>query len=226
MHMRPHTHTHTRNQMLEPLVLRFLGHFKGIFSIQPSHMDDIVLTGGADGTIRIYERQSGVELRRIDAHSSAVRRCCLSPNNRFALSASAGGTAMLWDIASTENVGVMQGHEGEVMDGCWLDDSVIVTAGNDGLLISWRVQMDGAVSRWNTFIGHESAVTCVIDTAKGTQVVSGSYDKTIRVWDAVTTECLLVLAGHRGVVYGLAVAPNGARLLSCSSDETLKVVCM
>jgi WD40 repeat protein len=100
---------------------------------------------------------------------------------------------------------------------------VVAIAGNDGLLISWRLQPDGEITRWNTFMGHDSAITCVIDTAKGTQVISASYDKTVRVWDARTADCLLVLAGHKGVVYGLAVAPNGRRLLSCSSDETLKV---
>ena len=147
----------------------------------------------------------------------------MSPSNRLVLTASSEGSAMLWDILTCESVGVMHGHEGEVMDGCWLDDSTVVTAGNDGLLISWHVHLESGASRWNTFLGHESAVTCVVDTARGTQVVSASYDKTIRVWEARTAESLLVLAGHYGVVYGMAIAPDGRRLLSCSSDETLKV---
>lgn len=209
--------------MLEPLAVRFVGHFRGVFSIQASSMDDIVVTGGADGTVRLYEKQSGVELRRIDAHAASIRRCCLSPSNRTVLTASAEGTAMLWDVATCESLGVLHGHEGEVMDGCWLDDNSIVTGGNDALLISWHVHLDGGISRCNTFLGHESAVTCVVDLARGTQVASGSYDKTIRVWDAKTADALLVLAGHQGVVYGVAIAPNGTRLLSCSSDETLKV---
>jgi WD40 repeat protein len=117
--------------MLEPLVLSFLGHFRGVFSVQSSSMDDVVLTGGADGMIRIYETQSGVELRRLEAHSAAVRRCCFGPNDNVILTASAEGSAMLWDMVSCESVGVMHGHEGEVMDGCWLDDTTIVTAGND-----------------------------------------------------------------------------------------------
>jgi WD40 repeat protein len=117
-------------QMLESLVMRFLGHFRGVFSVQSSSMDDVVLTGGADGMIRVYEMQSGVELRRLEAHSAAIRRCCFGPNDNVILTASAEGSATLWDLASCESIGVMHGHEGEVMDSCWLNETTIVTAGN------------------------------------------------------------------------------------------------
>ena len=32
----------------------------------------------------------------------------------------------------------------------------------------------------------------------GTKIVSGSYDKTIRVWNVDTGECILTLKGHTG----------------------------
>ena len=71
--------------------------------------------------------------------------------------------------------------------------------------------------------GHVGAVTCIMDMTQGTQVVSGSYDKTIRVWDVESGEQLLSLKGHTGVIYGLNLSPDGFRMLSCSSDCTIKV---
>ena len=35
----------------------------------------------------------------------------------------------------------------------------------------------------------------------GRRVVSGSYDKTAKVWDAATGECVATLAGHSDVVW-------------------------
>ena len=37
-------------------------------------------------------------------------------------------------------------------------------------------------------------------SADGTRIVSGSYDKTVRVWDAQSGECVKTLEGHTDVV--------------------------
>ena len=52
--------------------------------------------------------------------------------------------------------------------------------------------------------------------------VSGSDDKTLRVWDLITGECLRTLNGHSGSVNCIAVTKDG-RCISGSWDETLRV---
>ena len=56
-----------------------------------------------------------------------------------------------------------------------------------------------------------------------TRIASGSYDKTIRVWDIKSDESnvVLTLAGHSGTVRCLNL--NGNRLVSGSVDRTIKV---
>lgn len=56
-----------------------------------------------------------------------------------------------------------------------------------------------------------------------TRIASGSYDKTIRVWDIQSGECdvVLTLAGHSGTVRCLNL--NGNRLVSGSVDRSIKV---
>lgn len=50
--------------------------------------------------------------------------------------------------------------------------------------------------------------------------VSGSLDGTVRVWDCHSGRCDQVLEGHnRSPVWAIAMAPNGKRLLSGSSDK-------
>ena len=77
-----------KDEVLDPLLLRFTGHFKGIFSVCSSANDDLVMTGGADGTVRLYDISSGQEIKRIDAHTAPVRRCCFSKDSKFILTAS------------------------------------------------------------------------------------------------------------------------------------------
>ncbi|CAN0297491.1 unnamed protein product, partial [Ectocarpus fasciculatus] len=40
-------------------------------------------------------------------------------------------------------------------------------------------------------------------------VVTGSMDKTVRVWDVQTGDCVRLLAGHSGSVTCVAVSPSG-----------------
>ena len=57
----------------------------------------------------------------------------------------------------------------------------------------------------------------------GRRVVSGSNDKTLKVWDVATGKCVATLEGHSSDVYCVAVFPDGRRVVSGSDDKTLKV---
>jgi WD40 repeat protein len=74
-----------------------------------------------------------------------------------------------------------------------------------------------------TFVGHADRVTSVAVTPSGTRVVSGSDDRTLRVWDLASGLELAMLTGHRDMVLAVAVTPDGTRLVSGSVDETVKI---
>lgn len=54
-------------------------------------------------------------------------------------------------------------------------------------------------------------------------IVSGSYDKTVRLWDARLGKPDLVLAGHSDDVLSVAFSPCGLHILSGGRDGTIRV---
>jgi len=57
----------------------------------------------------------------------------------------------------------------------------------------------------------------------GKQVVSGSHDETVRLWDAATRAALQRLEGHSGCVSSVAFSPDGKQVVSGSDDETVRL---
>lgn len=54
-------------------------------------------------------------------------------------------------------------------------------------------------------------------------VVTGSRDKSIRIWDAQGGQCVHILTGHDNWVRSIVFHPTGKFLLSASDDKTIKI---
>ncbi|XRB02980.1 EF-hand domain-containing protein [Pycnococcus provasolii] len=84
-----------------------------------------------------------------------------------------------------------------------------------------RVNIDATIL--NNMKGHIFAVTSASYSADGTRIVSASYDRTVRVWDATTGACLSVLEGHSERVHSASYSADGTRIVSASRDKTVRV---
>ena len=71
--------------------------------------------------------------------------------------------------------------------------------------------------------GHNGSVWGVAVTPDGKTVVSGSADKTVKVWDLETGHCRATFKDHTDFVRGAAVTPDGKTVVSGSADKTVKV---
>jgi WD40 repeat protein len=71
-----------------------------------------------------------------------------------------------------------------------------------------------------TLSGHPNGVRSAAWSPDGTRIVTGSEDRTARIWDAGTGRVLATLSGHGGEVDSAAWSPDGARIVTGSEDGT------
>jgi WD40 repeat protein len=72
-----------------------------------------------------------------------------------------------------------------------------------------------------TIEAHGDWVRCLSFTPDGTKLVSGSFDKTIKLWQADTGKLVHTFTDSLKGVFALAVSPDGKLLASGSWDETI-----
>ncbi|MCP4696951.1 MAG: TIR domain-containing protein [Gammaproteobacteria bacterium] len=71
--------------------------------------------------------------------------------------------------------------------------------------------------------GHTGWVNSVAVSPDGQWLVSGSKDKTVKLWDLASGECRAALQGHDDKVNAVAITLDGQRVLSASNDKTIRV---
>ena len=52
---------------------------------------------------------------------------------------------------------------------------------------------------------------------------SGSYDKTVKLWNSETFECLMTFSGHSGRIFSLCFSPDSKTLAAGSEDRTINI---
>src|SRR5215216_2592849 len=71
--------------------------------------------------------------------------------------------------------------------------------------------------------GHTGWIGRIAWSPDGSYLASPSEDKTIRMWDTSSGQCVHTLEGHTDTVHSVAWSPDGQRLASASQDQTIRI---
>ena len=191
-----------------------------------------IVSGSCDNSVKIWDRLTGVYLHTLTGHTNWVRGITVCFNGDV-VSASDDGSLRVWRAGTTRS-GQYACHQ--ILANAHAGGARCVTTvpGTDDL-VSGGEENDGtgSLKLWQrpnptsdytcvrTFKGHTKFVWSVAVMANQ-NIVSGSWDNTVKIWSRDTGECLHTLIGHTNIVKSVAVSPYN-ELVSASNDNTLKI---
>ena len=165
-------------------------------------------------------------------HDSRVSSIAFSPNGKTLVSGSSDRTVRLWDVATGQLIRPsLHGHEAAVTSVAFSPDGQTIVSGSvDQTVRLWDVATGQLIRP--PLHGHEDVIRSVaispvrVATPSGLSylIVSGSSDKTVRLWELATGQPFgQPFQGHTAAVNAVDFSPNGAIIVSGSSDKTLRL---
>ncbi|GAA5907581.1 F-box/WD repeat-containing protein [Sporobolomyces salmoneus] len=161
----------------------------------------VVVSGGCDREVRVWDVESGECLHTLRGHTSTVRCMRVLDGRPIAVSGSRDSTLRVWDIEKGECLHLLSGHEHSVR--CIeVSGNKVVSGSYDSTCRLWDVDSGQCL---HVFRGHVHQIYAV--AFDGIRIVTGSLDSTVRIWSATTGEFLALLQGHTSLVGQLILVP-------------------
>jgi WD40 repeat protein len=165
-------------------------------------------------------------------HTATIRRVLFRADGCELVTVSDDKTIRVWDVATGEPLRVLRppigrGPEGMLYAAALSPDGRTLAVGGYGFkgVTGFKIHLiDLSTSRIaRTLYGHESAIFSLAFARDGKRLVSGSSDRTARIWDVATGRCERVFKGIGGAVYGVIFSPDGGRLATASYDASGRI---
>lgn len=195
-------------------------HTKEVFSISSSPDGKHLVSASQDGTVIIWDLDSGVKLKTLTIHSGPVYSACFSHDGSHILSASSDGTTKITDIKSGEIIHSME-HCCEVSSTVYSPCGNFIASGTEeGPICIWEVETGNL---YRELSGHEKWVSSVEFSKCGKHILSASEDGTVKIWNIADEICIKTFHVHSGPVNSAKFSNDEKTVLSASDDKTIKI---
>lgn len=196
-----------------------LGHFDKINSAGYSHDGTLVISGGDDAFVRVFDTTNGAQIASF-ATETKVTSVAFSPDGRSFVYGMTNGKVIWQDRLTSEVYRTFTQHVGQVRSVAFGPDGTTALSGaNDRHAILWDL-IDGNVLR--DYVHDTGVASVAFNPLDKTQVATGSEDSKIRIWSITSGSLLNTLSGHSASVTALVYAADGSALISGSEDHSAK----
>jgi WD40 repeat protein len=197
------------------LVKTLEGHKDMIWDVKISPDVKLAISAGNDGTIRIWELESGECIKILENNMGIIFSLCLGYDGKSAVAAGNNKCLYIWNI-ETNDCTIVPGHDATIQGIDQTPDSrIIISRGMDKRICIWDQNIRVPLRKYlNTFY-----LTSFCLTPNGRYIFTAGPD--IRKYDSQTGELLQEIHMTAGYLSAIDITPDGRKIIAGSYDSTV-----
>jgi WD40 repeat protein/tetratricopeptide (TPR) repeat protein len=167
-----------------------------------------IATGAANGFVRIWSTERSTEFPPLVGHTKTINHVAFSPDGRWIATASDDETARVWE--SNTGRETLTFTQGSAVNGLAFspDSRRLATVNADGKGTVFDLSRGAEVLTLN---GHSAAATSIVYSRDGLHLITGSDDRTARVWDAHSGKQLIAIQSDAGKIGSVDLNKDASR---------------
>lgn len=212
--------THQENEIDSKL----LPYRDPVLTVAFSFDSQLVAGGSENGTIQVWDANTGDQIYSFTEHTRSVEQVVFSPDRRKLVSASTDQTVRIWSLVGVGGqLDSTISHNSPVYTVSYLSDgNSLVTGSADRLIRIWNTQTN--TEQQSPLKGHKDHVSVIDCSPDSKTIVSGSPDGTVFIWDVIGERNKFYITGHTGGIKALVYTEDN-RIRACGTglDGKLRI---
>lgn len=198
------------------------GHEGPVYAVDYSPEGHFLLSGGEDGTVRLWSKKLAAGLVAFRGHVYPVWDVATCPRGWYFASSGADHTARMWCTERLQTLRMFVGHQSDVDVVRWHPNChYLATGSSDHTVRLWDINEGKSVRQ---LLGHTSGITSLAFSPDGSLLVSGSEDGSLCCWDLAAGKKMVTRPGHDGPIWSLAFSQGpGTLVASGGADATVRL---
>jgi len=187
---------------------------------------ELLLSTAQDGRLLIWNSETALKCWAVRMASSQTMASAWSPCGRFIAAGGLDNTVSIYDWQNEgperlKPIKELRHHDSYIGGLEFAGSDTILSASGDGKIVQCNLETEESTVFARD---HVEDVTCIAVSPKDNNIfVTGSVDKTVRLWDRRKKSSITAFRGHASDINSVCFFPNGDAFGTCGEDGTARL---
>jgi eukaryotic-like serine/threonine-protein kinase len=175
-----------------------------------------LLTGGRNGTVKVWDALAGKEVLKTAGHAGLVGAVAFAPDGKTIASAGGDKTIKIWDAISGQEKVTLHGHQAGVYGIAFSPNGRFLVSGSwDKTVRLWELASGTPIA---TLTAPTQDVWSVDFNAQGTLFAATGEDQMVRIWDFESKKEIAAFRGSSGAILNVRFVSEPGLIVAAGKE--------